>query len=159
MQTVVHTFELAGLGKAPFKLVAVQESKHQPHPDAPAKAGSTCEYCSRAIMEVCVIQDINGKRFKVGSNCVKKTGDFGLVDTVKRAANRMKRTAQAERDSIFAAKHDAAARAYIATIPGAHPNAYYASQGKTLADYTLFTYEAMGTSSRAKFIRKHLGVK
>jgi len=79
----VHVFEAASLGKAPFYCVGFQESVYQAHPNAPRQPGSFCDYCGTAIMLVCQIQSSDGRRFKVGSNCVDKTGDSGLMQAYK----------------------------------------------------------------------------
>lgn len=98
----VHTFEAAGLGKAPFYIVGFGESVYQAHPDAPRQPGTCCDYCGTGIMMVCQIQSSDGRRFKVGSNCVDKTGDEGLMKAYKnrpeyRELQRQKAAAKDER--------------------------------------------------------------
>lgn len=79
----VHCFEHAGLGLAPFRVVGYTTSKHQDAPGAPVRPGTSCDYCSTAIMYVCLIQDKNGKQFKVGCDCVERTGDAGMIRAYK----------------------------------------------------------------------------
>lgn len=57
----MHKFELCGLGIAPFKCVSIVTAEL-----------NGCDYCGRPIRVHCIIQDKNGKKFKVGSGCVKK---------------------------------------------------------------------------------------
>lgn len=93
----VHPFERAGLGVAPFRFVGWHESKFQAHPGAPVRAGSSCDYCPQAIMIVCVIEDANGKRFKVGCDCARKVGDVKLVARVEKAMSERERAQRKER--------------------------------------------------------------
>jgi len=81
----LHRFEAAGLGKAPFRFVDFQVCKWQACPGAPVVAGSSCDYCGQAIMLVFQILSADGRRFKVGCDCVAKVGDAGLMNAVKRA--------------------------------------------------------------------------
>lgn len=79
----VHRFEAAGLGTAPFTLESFQVSKWQACPGAPIQAGSSCDYCGQAIMLVFVLRGADGRRFKVGCDCVEKAGDAGLINAVR----------------------------------------------------------------------------
>lgn len=152
---VTHIFELAGLGKAPFRFVGVKEVWHQAHYSAPKKPGSACDLCGHAIAECCFIASADGRQFKVGNDCVKKTGDAGLRNITQRAINKLKRDKQALKDAALVDEYDGAMRQFLHSTPGAHPNEYYASQGKTIGDYLLFGYTSSGTASKAKSIRKH----
>jgi hypothetical protein len=89
-----HVFERSGFGKPPYRVVANYESKFAACPGAPVKPGSSCDYCGTGIMDVYEIKSADGKRFKVGCECVLKTGDFGL----RREVNAFKRQAQHKRD-------------------------------------------------------------
>lgn len=74
-----HVFEAAGLGKAPFRCVGVVEVTYQACPGAPIQPGGSCDYCGTGISIHCKIKSADGKEFKVGSDCVRKTGDAGLL--------------------------------------------------------------------------------
>jgi hypothetical protein len=78
----VHAFEAAGLGKAPFRFVGVSESSCT-YPDGTTQATGTCDYCSNGIRYCCHIRSADGKEFVVGSDCVRKTGDTGLIKAYK----------------------------------------------------------------------------
>lgn len=84
MTNAVHCFEKAGLGEAPFRVVGFHVSKYQACPGAPVQAGTCCDYCGTGIMNVYEIQGAGGRAFKVGCDCVAKTGDAGLIGAVKR---------------------------------------------------------------------------
>jgi hypothetical protein len=79
----VHVFERAGLGTAPFRVIGYDELKHSDGPGCPVRPGGSCDYCSTAIMYACVIQGSDGRTFKVGCDCVAKTGDAGLLRAYK----------------------------------------------------------------------------
>ena len=98
----LHVFERAKLGAAPFKFVGMEEKVYQACHGAPVQPGSSCDYCGTAIRYVCWINSKDGKRFKVGTDCVAKTGDAGLIKQLKsspeqRALNKAKADAKDKR--------------------------------------------------------------
>ncbi len=96
-----HVFERAGLGKAPFRYVGMTESKYQACHGAPVQPGSSCDYCGQGIMYVCEILSADGRRFKVGCDCVARTGDAGLIAAYKHSpeVRKMNRDKAAARDA------------------------------------------------------------
>lgn len=130
-QRLIHCFEEAGLGIAPFSVHLVVFSDW-----------STCEFCGTAIKEHCYIQDSKGKIFLVGNECVKKTGDAGLVDVIKREVNRLRTEARHKKEAIkieegqILIKYSAAVNAALKATP--HPYA----KDKSLLDAleTKFSY-------------------
>lgn len=111
MTNAMHPFEVAGLGKAPFKWVGCREELHQPHPGAPTKPGASCHCCWTSIAEVHLIKSSDGKVFKVGNVCVEKTyrkladdaqglsyEDRLVMHKAKRAHNKLLREKKAKRD-------------------------------------------------------------
>jgi hypothetical protein len=111
-----HAFELAGLGKAPFRFVGCSENVHR-SPDGTTRAGGSCDFCGTGIRTEFRIRSSDGKVSKVGCNCIAKVGDTGLLKAYKsspefRALERAKRDAKAalvneELDAIFAANEAA----------------------------------------------------
>ena len=107
--THVHKFEIAGLGQAPFQFIGMTESRgpiRHANPDgtvteigAPGQPMGTCAYCGQGIAYLCAIRSADGRTFVVGSDCVLKVGDKGLVNTVKREVNRTKRAKQVARET------------------------------------------------------------
>jgi hypothetical protein len=73
-----HTFTLSGLGDAPFKIV--QPGVHS------VDAGHVfwCEHCGTQIKNRNFVKSACGKVSVVGIDCLKKTGDAGLIDGAKR---------------------------------------------------------------------------
>jgi hypothetical protein len=90
MVTTIHAFEERGLGKAPFTFVREIDS-------GSIKAGHTCDFCGTGIRYLEQIKSADGKVFHVGCECVCKTGDKGLVDTVKRAIRKARAQARYEK--------------------------------------------------------------
>lgn len=153
------THTLAHLGQYPYHLVDVLQAC-QPSETMP-KPGTDCDHCGTYITNIFVCKSSDGKTFKLGSSCVDKLGDKGLISQVREAqrkiarekreakrreeweAGREEREAeaarvaaeQAERKAALAARYEAA-KPKLAKLP--HPNAYFASKGKTLLDYTEF---------------------
>lgn len=83
----IHCFEAVGLGKAPFKFVAITERR-----------GSSCDYCGHEIRWECWVVGSDGRSFKVGNECIKKSGDEGLInraDLERRRIEKEKRRAKA----------------------------------------------------------------
>jgi hypothetical protein len=133
--SVLHAFERAGLGKAPFRYVGSYESKFQACPGAPVKAGSSCDYCAESIMYVCVIRSADGREFKVGCDCAARVGDAGLKKIIDRKV--------AERRTDAAHKRaDAKIAAAVSMLPAVedklraqpHPYAWQADKGATMLD-------------------------
>ncbi len=151
-KTIIHKFEESGLGIAPFSVQDVV-SGDQWH---------SCDYCSTAIKQLCIIRDRNGKTFIVGNECVRHTGDSGLIDTVRRALNELKRVARHEREaariSEGKAKLESSPRikAILSLFP--HPFAHHAEKGKTLLDYVEYMFHCGGNAGKIeaiKIIEKH----
>ncbi len=84
--TPMHTFELSGLGKAPFTIA---------HPlSAPADSRNIywCEHCGTTIKNQNFVQSSDGKISVVGIDCLQKTGDSGLIA----GESRLRRQVRAE---------------------------------------------------------------
>lgn len=76
----IHPFQRAGLGFAPFRLLAVR--RH---------AGGFCAYCGTLINHNFICADVDEREFAVGSDCIEKVNadvdhDPKLVRDAKRAA-------------------------------------------------------------------------
>jgi hypothetical protein len=105
MNTKVHVFETAGLGKAPFKFVGyyVDRGRTYTTPQgltvtvgAPGQPTGTCDYCTKNIAHCFQIESADGKKFVVGSECVMKTGDAGLKGEVNKVKTILQHNKQDE---------------------------------------------------------------
>lgn len=98
MKSTVHPFERAGLGKAPFRVIGVTEERGPitledgSQAGAPGQPMGSCNYCGRGIALVFRIAGADGAEFSVGSDCVLKTHDNGLIDETKNLRRAMSAT-------------------------------------------------------------------
>lgn len=113
----MHPFEKAGLGKAPFRCVAVTQNWYSAAPGH-LQPGGSCDYCGTGIAYEYHIESAAPGRFKVGCDCVWKTygGDKKAADVevegfkeqrrelarVRREAGRAER--KASREALWAAE-------------------------------------------------------
>jgi hypothetical protein len=112
---LIHAWEDAGHGKAPFRMLAVislpgpslAEKNPIGYANAAAAAAAdarahgvacgTCDVCGAGILQNFVIRSADGKRFVVGCDCVAKSGDAGLIDGVKALKRKAAREAKEAR--------------------------------------------------------------
>lgn len=119
-----YAFEVAGLGRGPFRCVGMfsipSAAVQQANPDAynnqlaqmPRGYGcGTCAYCGQAIMHCYLIQAACGAKFAVGCDCVAKTGEAKLIE---RADLFRKRAERKAREEVRAAKMAERRAAYMA---------------------------------------------
>jgi len=137
---IVHRFERAGLGVAPFRFTGeVSEKTHCVPGEAP-RAASTCDYCGTCIRYEFWVASADGRQFKVGCDCIHKTGDAGLIKQIAVAERKLRDQKNAARK---AAKQNRereryeAAMAKLPTVTGSlasqpHPRG---REGETLLDY------------------------
>lgn len=151
-----HVFERSGLGKAPFKFIGMHTCTYQACHGAPIQAGSSCDHCGTGIMYVCTIRDSLGKTFKVGSSCVLKTGDAGMIRAYKnspdvRKTNRMKAQAKDERvKTEWAALWNDSEK--VAKL-NAHRIPHWNGSGtRPWPEYAHNSYAYSGASGRAKLL-------
>jgi hypothetical protein len=93
-----HAFTAAGLGAAPFNFIGVHESLFK-MPGGHSKPGGTCAYCAHGIRYVFQIRSSDGIVSGVGSDCIRKVGDQGLIDNVKAERSKRDREARATKRS------------------------------------------------------------
>lgn len=67
----LHCFEHAGLGRAPFSIAGFR------------KEPSHCAFCGTGILWQVLVQSADGRRFHVGSDCMQRCGDAGLIRRYK----------------------------------------------------------------------------
>lgn len=172
LMETTHVFEKAGLGKAPFNLIAVWQGPSKglqaANPEAYNRAwlsaprptngrgGGSCHYCGTGIVTHCLIQGSDGSRFFVGADCVEKTGDRGLIGKVADEVSKLKKARRQELDQqkcdeFAELMRDPAVRAALSKFP--HPNQYFASRGKTLLDWADFMRRASGVAGTKKGLR------
>jgi len=145
--TSIHPFERAGLGSPSYRYCGMEQSVHVA--GDVVKSGSSCDFCGTAITFCYWFKGAEGRKFKVGSSCVAKSGDGNL----KRAISADKRKHQRElsraralrlRDEVELLIEDNLE--LLEQAP--HPDRYFASTGKTLVDY--IDYHRLGESCGPK---------
>lgn len=100
----LHPFERAGLGKAPFRVDSFSVELFSIPGTGIIKAGASCDYCGTAIANTYWIRSSDGQKFKVGSECVRKTRDLSLIKEVK---THQKKVAKEKREKKVAEKREA----------------------------------------------------
>lgn len=165
MCKTIHAFEQAGLGLAPFRFIGMIEQEESPYDAGTVKAGiiggceihtqpgGTCDFCGTFIIDMFKIRSADDKTFKVGSDCLLKTGDAGLIKLVpelkKKAAKARKEAREAE--LIRRAKEAFQSRPSLFRDEP-HPNAYWAKEGKTKRDYMQWCWDNDSTLNAARII-------
>lgn len=110
MDKQIHIFENAGLGKAPFHVVGMyslpSKTLAEQNPtaymnalrDMPQGVGcGMCAYCGHDLINNFIIQSSDNKKFVVGSECVNKAGDKGMVSEMKLIKNKIAREKRFEK--------------------------------------------------------------
>lgn len=140
-----HVFEAAGLGHGPFTLSHVTGE------------GGCCEFCGTSIVWRFYIKGIDGSTFFVGSDCVMKTGDAGLMRKVdaevkKRQNDARKVRENAKIQTLQAMLNDESVKAKLGALP--HPTPYLAKKGGTFLSYALWMMVHAGNAGKLDLLRK-----
>jgi len=151
-----HPFEAAGLGTAPFKLVGFYVKLWQAAPGQPLRAGSSCDYCGTAIANCYEIQSADGKRFKVGSDCVHKVTPKG--DPLRKAVDqdvakrRREHAAATLRDQVWALIGRLNAdEGLFADMP--HPTKSFAEEGRTFREWAIWMLQHGGDAGKRRVLK------
>lgn len=102
----VHPFEEAGFGRAPYRFDGVTRNWFVACPGDPGKPGGSCDFCGQGIAYEYWVRSADGRRFKVGCDCIEKLARKDNVafagDTLARDADiarrRLDRERKAQRD-------------------------------------------------------------
>jgi hypothetical protein len=103
----VHPWERAGLGTAPFRVVGFRVDVYQACTGAPVQPAGACDVCGAGLKYVYLVAGSgrSDAAFRVGCDCVARTGDTELEQAARRA-----RRAEADREYREAARGRAEAR-------------------------------------------------
>lgn len=102
----VHPFEEAGFGRAPYRFDGVTRNWFVACPGDPGKPGGSCDFCGAGIAYEYWVKSADGRRFKVGCDCIAKLARKDNIafagDTLARDADiarrRLDRERKAQRD-------------------------------------------------------------
>lgn len=146
---------MAGLGKPPYAYRGCGENIYIAAPGAPSQPGGTCDYCGNGIMMEFYFKSSDGKRFKVGSDCVRKADDKGLVDLIKRDKAKIETEKRNARETARIEREEPIFRQIIEQFASEpHPHPYHAEQGKTKKDYYEYLWERAWQSGKIKLLRQ-----
>lgn len=107
---MIHVFEQAGLGKAPFTCIGVASipdaSMAECNPlgymnamKALPKGAGSCKFCGMPLIHNYIIKDSLGGTFVVGCECVNKTDDAGLIDKTVKVKKAHEKAIRAEKSA------------------------------------------------------------
>ena len=141
----VHVFEAANLGVGPFKLLHVTGE------------GGNCEFCGTSILWRFYITGSDGGTFFVGSDCVMKTGDAGLMRKVDAEVKKRQKEAREKRESekiqtLKGLLADPTVQSKLGAMP--HPVSYLAKKNLSLLDYCNWCMKYAGRSINLKNLKK-----
>ncbi len=154
--TEIHKFELAGLGKAPYAYVGASENALT-FPDGTSKAGGCCDYCYTGIRYEFHFRSVDGKKFKVGSDCACKYGDAGMkhiVDAKVCEMNRQKRhvAEKVKLDELHRLLARDDVRSKLRETP--HGNEKCAKDGATRFDQICWYMANAGTTGKLSWLKQ-----
>jgi hypothetical protein len=145
-----HVFERAGLGRAPFRFESISRI---------GGAGGSCQYCSTHILWACHVVGADGRRFFVGTDCIAKCGDAGLIRAYKNspAVRQIARDKRDAKDHAVIAAWDAlmadqanVAKLSLVMVPG---RPWVPGEQVTLYDSLKRLWGMCGASGRARTLK------
>jgi len=101
----VHVFTRSKLGVAPFRCIGVYQDVGPKTLSDGSQVGSAgqamgvCAHCGTGIADCYQIKSSDGNTFVVGSSCVEKTGDAGLIKSYKNSPE-VRAFIKAKRDAL-----------------------------------------------------------
>lgn len=153
----VHKFEQANLGLAPYVFLGVSREIYQAIPgdsSCPIQPGTCCDYCGTGIILTFHLRSSDGKRFKVGSDCIGKSGDEGLKRIVSAEESKRRRE---KSEVAYKAAHielqNLIMQNGVELKRFPHPNKQMNERGKTFYDYAVYVQTFGGLSGRAAVIK------
>lgn len=164
----IHKFEARGLGLAPYTFLGIETMvgpitrADGTEIGAPGQPMGTCQYCSTGIKDAYFLRSADGREFYVGSSCIEKAGDKGLMKIVsqrERAKRQAKATERRKKDQeqalairteLAAILEDPAIRAALSAKP--HPAIN--SPKFTRLDYAEFIRDRAGLTGRLALLRE-----
>jgi len=154
-----HPFDRAGLGKPPYKFLGMISKSYQACPGAPVQPGGSCDYCGQGIFDQYHVQSADGRRFKVGCDCIAKASKTAslfpsqrALDKAVRDAKTAKRHAREQARIVegFAWIDSPEIAAKLAALP--HPYKWQADKGLTFADFVGGMRDHAGNQGRLEVI-------
>ena len=161
----IHAFEKAGLGKAPFRYIGAEERRGpiktvvngvETTVGAPGQAMGSCDFCGQGIAICCRIDSADGKRFTVGIDCVRRTGDAGLKAASDKKIRAIKKKARLENQAkrIAAAKEAIKGPVLMVALERRpHPQAHIWKRRKSLLNFVEWMFENAGRAGQMRAVK------
>lgn len=149
----IHVFERAGLGRAPFTYLGWEIRTYQACPGAPIQPGSSCDFCATGIKEVHLLRSADGKLFKVGCDCIRKSGDGGLrraLSAASKAKAEARKAREEQRIELARAAFDANPTPFESNP---HPYPDRTARGERLSGFVSWMFLNAGHTGRLKAAR------
>lgn len=157
---IKHVFEVAGLGAAPYTFLRAETKTYQAAPGAPVQPGSSCDYCGTAITIEFWVRSADGRVFKTGCDCIRKTcadsndphtrSFLRAVTAAEKARTKAKAAAKVKSTvaDLEALASDPAVGDQLAALP--HPMGW---AGKSRLDWAAFMRKNAGHTGRTQVLR------
>jgi hypothetical protein len=167
IEPTMHPFEVAGLGKAPFRYAGMidqdrcygqailnREEYERTGILVTTVPGGSCDYCGTYIVDMFKVRSADGKTFKVGCDCIGKldpqlaeeiSADVRKLQRAKRAATKARKLA-----TVADMLADTETREAIAARP--HPIAARAANGATLLDWCGWMMAHSGAAGKSRVL-------
>lgn len=139
----IHPWERAGLGKAPFRFIGMEEKLYKSGDHV--QPGGCCAYCSQGIRYVFNCRSADGKVFGVGCDCIARVHAKGVkvLTDAERALRNFKKAQAATKLAQFKLE----AKAVLAANPALLTDKPHPSfAGKTLRDYVEWMFAHAGAT-------------
>jgi len=158
----VHVFTRSKLGLAPFRCIGVYQDVGPKTLSDGSQVGSAgqsmgvCDHCGTGIRDCYQIKSADGNTFVVGSSCVEKTGDAGLIKSYKNSPE-VRAFIKAKRDLLNSNKKEElsslieANRERLSSMM--KPKFGLLSQTESQLAYLLRVIPMCGAAGRARYLK------
>ncbi len=156
-QNFEHVFGALAI-EVSYRFIGQEEKIFRAHPGAPAQPGSSCDFCFTGIMGVFWFKSKDGKKFKVGCDCLRKASkdadDYPLQTLAARLTRDHNRNVRRAREKAKMQELETlldSSAEILATIP--HPYKQHSDNGLTLMDYADWMRKHAGASGRVQLLK------
>lgn len=162
-----HVFSRSKLGLPPFRCIGVYQDVGPKTLSDGSQVGSAgqsmgvCDHCGTGIRDCYQIKSSDGKSFVVGSSCVEKTGDAGLIQSYKNSPE-VRAFLKAKRDLLNANKKEELANLIEANrerLSGMMKSKFgLLSQTESQLEYLTRVIPMCGAAGRARYLKHVKGL-
>jgi len=155
-----HVFSRSKLGLPPFRCIGVYQDVGPKTLSDGSQVGSAgqsmgvCDHCGTGIRDCYQIKSSDGNTFVVGSSCVEKTGDAGLIKSYKNSPE-VRAFLKAKRDLLNANKKEELANLIEANRERLSTMMMTKWNGEEESQYAYVTrvIPMCGASGRARYLK------